>query len=194
MLQESLNARIDKKSISSLSPTKPPGQPQHSSKQYDRRPFNDNPRSSSPSRLRSKTFSTDPKINNNDHMMSQNKQKVQNRYNSSVSGNMAANDFRSRKLGVINAACSRMLNNLMGRNSMPPDLPTNYESCSPSTSSIIESSNSPAFSFSSRSSNQECQVLDDQMPSCLSSPNSPTLVTSKPENLSFRKVFKKRSV
>ena len=127
-------------------------------------------------------------------MMSQNKQKVQNRYNSSVSGNMAANDFRSRKLGVINAACSRMLNNLMGRNSMPPDLPTNIESCSPSTSSINESSNSTAFSFSSISSNHECQLLDDQTPSCLSSPNSPTLETSKPDNLSFRKVFKKRSV
>ena len=192
MLQESVNARIDRKSISSSSLSKPPGQPQHSSKQYDRRPLNDSPRSSSPSRLRSKTFSTDPKITNNDHMMSQNKQKVQNRYNSSVSGNMAANDFRSRKLGVINAACSRMLNNLMGRNSMPPDLPTN-ESCSPSTSNTIESSNSPAFSFSSTSGTQECQVLEGT-PSCLSSPNSPTLVTSKPENLSFRKVFKKRSV
>ena len=119
------------------------------------------------------------------------KSKIQNGYTSFGSSNTVVSDFRSRKLGVINAACSRMLNNLIGRNSMPPDLPTNNPGSPPGNGS---SSNSSMFSFSvGETSKEHSGVTNNQLP-CSSTPNSPTGLNPKPDNFSFRRVFKKRSV
>ena len=130
------------------------------------------------------------KNNNSNYSTSNRKSKTQNGYVSFSSNNTVVNDFRSRKLGVINAACSRMLNNLIGRNSMPPDLPTNCPSSPPGNGFL----NSPLFSFSANENSREHSgVHNTQIPSA-STPNSPTGLNPKPDNFSFRKVFKKRSV
>jgi hypothetical protein len=55
---------------------------------------------------------------------------------------------RMRKMSVFNVA-GRMLNNLMGRNSLPPDLPSTYTSKSQPSSPVGTSSaeGTTAFSF-----------------------------------------------
>ena len=121
------------------------------------------------------------------------KHKMQSGYISFVSSNAVVNDFRSRKLGVINAACSRMLNNLIGRSSMPPELPNSTSGSPPISSSTAGSSNLPVFSFPPTDQSQAYEVHNTQM-SSTSTPNSPTGNYQKQDNFLFRRVFKKRSV
>ena len=130
------------------------------------------------------------KNNHSSYSSSNRKSKAHNGHIPFGSSNTSVSDFRSRKLGVINAACSRMLNNLIGRNSMPPDLPTNNPSSPPGNGS----SNSSMFSFPpGDTSDEQSRIPNSHLPST-STPNSPTGLNPKLDNFSFRRVFKKRSV
>ena len=183
--QDYLYARSNKNNCYSTSSPKSLTRPPSQLKQFDN---SNNTRALSLNKSQSGIFLQESSKNAGNVSMPNRKQKMQNGYISFVSGH---NDFRSRKLGVINAACSRMLNNLIGRASMPPDLPTNI-SCSP-LNNMIESSNVPSFSFPVTGTSQTPE-LHETFTTSVSTPSSPTGLNPKLDNFSFRKVFKKRSV
>ena len=118
-----------------------------------------------------------------------------------ISGHHTINDLRTRKLGVFNAACSRMLNNLIGRNSMPPDILSTADNILSHSENISGLHHmSPPLSFATSFMTSPPQ-LQDFAPSdggnattSASTPNSPTGVTPTTDSFSFKKVFKKRSV
>ena len=188
-----MSAQVSKKNSYSSTSSKYENRRRSPQKHLDNLLNSNRPR---PSLLKSQSgifVSDNIKSNNSNYSSSNRKSKTQNTgyVSFSSTNNNVVCDFRSRKLGVINAACSRMLNNLIGRNSMPPDLPTKSPGSPPGNGS----SNSPLFSFSANdsTSHEHSEIHNTQIPSA-STPNSPTGLNPKPDNFSFRKVFKKRSV